>query len=98
TRASDLPISRGSLQYYPPQPPELGEDRFGVSAHTDFGMLTVLCQDDVGGLQLERPDGEWIAVPPVAETLVINVGDLLARWSNGRYRSTPHRVINSSGR
>ena len=98
TRHADLPISRGSLQFYPPQPSELGADRFGVSAHTDFGVLTVLCQDDIGGLELESLDGEWIAVPPIPSTMVVNVGDLLARWSNGRYRSTPHRVIITSGR
>ena len=98
TARSDRPVSRGSLQYYPPQAEELGEEQFGVGAHTDFGMLTVLGQDAVGGLQLQDLAGEWLAVPPIEGTLVINVGDLLARWSNDRYRSTPHRVINSSGR
>lgn len=93
----DLPISRGSLQFYPPQPPT-GKPRFGVAAHTDFGMITVLCQDAVGGLQLQRPNGEWVEVPPVAGTFVVNVGDLLNRWSNHRFRSTPHRVVNTSGR
>lgn len=95
---TDRPVSRGSLQYYPPQPEELGEEQFGVASHTDFGMLTVLGQDAIGGLQLQNLAGEWLAVPPIEGTLVINVGDLLARWSNGRYRSTPHRVINASGR
>ena len=98
TARSQRPVSRGSLQYYPPQPEEMGEEQFGVAAHTDFGMLTVLAQDAVGGLQLQDLAGEWLAVPPIAGTLVINVGDLLARWSNERYRSTPHRVINASGR
>lgn len=97
-RHTDLPVSRGSLQYYPPQPAELGVEQFGVAAHTDFGVLTVLCQDSLGGLQLQTLDGEWIAVPPIPGTLVVNVGDLLARWSNNRYRSTPHRVINASGK
>ena len=94
----DRPISRGSLQYYPPQPSAVMEPQFGVAAHTDFGMLTVLCQDAVGGLQLQRPNREWVEVPPVAETFVVNVGDLLNRWSNHRFRSTPHRVLNTSGR
>ena len=97
TTHADRPVSRGSLQYYPPQPEHLGEEQFGVAAHTDFGMLTVLGQDAVGGLQLQDLAGEWLAVPPIEGTLVINVGDLLARWSNDRYRSTPHRVINASG-
>ena len=95
---SDRPIFRGSLQYYPPQSADADEDQFGVSAHTDFGVLTVLCQDQVGGLQIQGLEGEWLAVPPIEGTLVINVGDLLARWNNGHFRSIPHRVINSSGR
>ena len=97
-RQSDQPVSRGSLQYYPPRPADAGPDRFSLAAHTDFGVLTLLAQDDNGGLQIQKPDGEWIAAPPIPGTLVINVGDLLGRWSNGHYRSTPHRVINTSGR
>ena len=97
-RRRDRPVSRGSLQYYPPQPAGAGEDRFGVAPHTDFGVLTVLCQDEIGGLEIRRLTGEWIAVPPIPGTLVVNVGDLLERWSNRRYRSTVHRVINRSGR
>ena len=97
-RHRDWPLSRGSLQYYPPPPPDAGKDRFGVAPHTDFGVLTVLCQDEVGGLQIRRPSGEWAEVPPIPGTFVVNVGDLLERWSRRRYRSTPHRVINSSGR
>lgn len=95
---TERPISRAALTYYPPQPPGLGTEQFGVAPHTDYGCLTVLAQDDVGGLQIERKDGVWIAAPPVPDTLVVNVGDLLARWSNGIFRSTPHRVVNSSGR
>ena len=97
-RHRDQPLSRGSLQYYPPHPRDAGDDRFGVAPHTDFGMLTVLAQDDVGGLEIQRLTGEWVAVPPLPDTLVVNVGDLLERWSNRRYHSTVHRVINRSGR
>ncbi len=92
------PLSRASLTYYPPQPENLGPDVFGVSPHTDFGVLTVLHQDEVGGLHVQDYEGEWVAAPPVPGTLVVNVGDLLARWSNSKLRSTPHRVINRSGR
>ena len=97
-RHRDRPVSRGSLQYYPPQPDGAAEDQFGVAPHTDFGVLTVLGQDEVGGLQIQRRDGEWAAMPPIPGTFVVNIGDLLERWSNRRYRSTVHRVINSSGR
>ena len=95
---TSMPLSRASLTYYPPQPETLGPEVFGVSPHTDFGVLTVLHQDDVGGLHVEDYEGQWVAAPPVPGTLVVNVGDLLARWSNGKLRSTPHRVINRSGR
>ena len=97
-RSIDRPISRASFVYYPPQPADLGEDQFGVGPHTDFGVLTVLCQDSVGGLQVQTLDGDWVAAPPIPGTLVVNVGDLLARWTGGAYRSTPHRVVNTSGR
>lgn len=92
------PMSRASFVYYPPQDDHLGPDQFGVAAHTDFGVLTVLCQDDVGGLQVQAASGDWVTAPPIPGTLVVNVGDLLARWTNDAYRSTPHRVVNSSGR
>ena len=97
-RFRDRPVSRGSLQYYPPQPDGAGEDQFGVAPHTDFGVLTVLCQDEIGGLEIQRRNGEWVAMPPIPGTLVVNIGDLLERWSNRRYHSTMHRVINASGR
>ncbi|MDH3663663.1 MAG: 2OG-Fe(II) oxygenase [Alphaproteobacteria bacterium] len=93
-----MPMSRASFVYYPPQDAALGPDQFGVGPHTDFGVLTVLCQDDVGGLQVQDAGGEWVSAPPIPGTLVVNVGDLLARWTNDSYRSTPHRVVNSSGK
>ncbi|HPF47129.1 MAG: isopenicillin N synthase family oxygenase [Alphaproteobacteria bacterium] len=97
-KTSDLPLSRGSFVYYPDQPREMGNDQFGVGPHTDFGVLTVLCQDDVGGLEVQNIKGDWIEAPPIDGTLIVNVGDLLHRWTNGQYKSTPHRVINRSGR
>jgi len=97
-RHCSRPLSRASFVYYPPQNGENGNRSFGVGPHTDFGVLTVLCQDRVGGLQVQSAGGEWMAAAPVAGTLVVNVGDLLARWTDGAYRSTPHRVINRSGK
>ena len=97
-RTSSTPLSRASYVYYPRQSEDLGEDQFGVGPHTDFGVLTVLCQDDVGGLQVEDINGEWIQAPPIPDTLIVNVADLLSRWTDGAYKSTPHRVVNSSGR
>lgn len=92
------PIARGSALYYPPQPPQMGAEQFGVGAHTDYGCLTLLWQDAVGGLQVQGRDGDWVTAHPIPDTLVVNVGDLLARWSNDRFVSTPHRVVNASGR
>lgn len=98
TRSWHRPISRGSVIYYPPQPPDMGERQFGVGPHTDYGCLTVLCQDDVGGLEVQRADGQWVRARPIEGTFVVNVGDLLMRWTNDGFASTPHRVVNSGGR
>ncbi|MCY4453862.1 MAG: hypothetical protein OXC01_18115 [Immundisolibacterales bacterium] len=97
-RTCARPLSRASLVYYPAQPEGMGADQFGVAPHTDFGVLTVLCQDEVGGLQVRDANGDWVHAPPIDGTLVVNVGDLLSRWTDGAYRSTPHRVVNRSGR
>lgn len=93
------PLARGQLVYYPPSTPEdESARRFGVAPHTDFGVLTLLMQDEQGGLQVRTPAGDWVEAPPIPGTLVCNVGDLLQRWSNDRLVSTLHRVINRSGR
>ncbi|MEO0388378.1 MAG: 2OG-Fe(II) oxygenase family protein [Pseudomonadota bacterium] len=97
-QTTDRPLSRASFVYYPAQDAALGPDQFGVGPHTDFGVLTVLCQDDVGGLQVLNVDGTWVEAPPIPGSLIVNVADLLARWTGGAYTSTPHRVVNSSGR
>lgn len=95
-RNAEVPLSRASFVYYPGQAESSDKPAFGVGPHTDFGLLTVLCQDHVGGLQVENSSGEWIEAPPIPGSLVVNVGDLLERWTDGAFRSTPHRVINSS--
>ena len=93
----DKPVSRGSLVYYPPQPADLGRQQFGVGPHTDYGCLTLVYQDAVGGLQVATRDGEWVTAVPIEDTFVVNIGDLMARWSNDHFKSTSHRVVNSSG-
>lgn len=76
--------------------PAADDASWGVGEHTDYGLLTLLAQDRLGGLQV-KSEGEWIEAPPVDGALVCNIGDMLDRLTGGWYRSTPHRVRNSSG-
>jgi isopenicillin N synthase-like dioxygenase len=94
----DKCIARGSALFYPPQPEGLGEEQFGIGAHTDWGVLTLLCQDEVGGLQVRSGNGEWVTAHPIPGTFVVNVGDCLEQWTNGRLLSNQHRAVNSSDR
>jgi isopenicillin N synthase-like dioxygenase len=80
------------LLHYPPAE-NVGEGQLGAGAHTDYGTLTVLFQDDRGGLQVQNLEGEWVDAPPIPGTVVINTGDLIERWSNDFFKSTPHRVV-----
>lgn len=74
-----------------------GEARWGVGEHTDYGLLTILKQDETGGLQV-KSRSRWIAAPPVPGAFLCNIGDMLDRMTGGRYRSTPHRVQNVTRR
>lgn len=92
------PASIMNVNYYPPTRDEPGTELSGIGAHSDYEAFAMLWQDDVGGLQIESPEGEWQAVEPLNNTLVINIGDLMSRWTNDRFRATRHRVINSKGK
>lgn len=85
------------MLHYPPQAKDAPDDAFGSAPHTDYGFITILCQDNSGGLEVRRTDGTWLAAPPLDGTWVVNVADMLSRWTNGRWQSTPHRVKNLSG-
>lgn len=89
------PLARGQLVYYPPSSDkDLADGRMGAAAHTDFGVLTMLAQDNSGGLQVRNASGDWIEAPPIDDSFVCNIGDLLEHWTNGALTSTLHRVIN----
>ncbi len=94
-REFDRPTEFLRLLHYWPQEPE--EDLYGAAPHTDYGFITLVAQDAVGGLEVRGRDGQWIAAPPIPGTFVLNVADILARWTGGVFVSTPHRVRNLSG-
>lgn len=84
------------MSHYPPA--ESGdEDQYGVAPHTDSSFLTMLAQSALPGLSIRLPSGEWIDAPVLPETFIVNSGDMLRRWTNHRFLSTPHRVINRNG-
>src|SRR5215813_12408898 len=84
------------LSHYPPVIAE--PNQFGIAPHTDANFLTFLAQTEIPGLQLRLPSGEWLDVPYVADSFAVNAGDMLHRWTNGRFKSTPHRALPPVGR
>ncbi len=79
------------FNYPPDTSPAAEENRWGVGEHTDYGLLTILRQDDAGGLEVKSKSG-WVAAPPIPGSLVCNIGDMLDRMTGGLYKSTPHRA------
>ncbi|ENU1215026.1 isopenicillin N synthase family oxygenase [Pseudomonas aeruginosa] len=90
----DNPMITTRLLHYPPQPRVGDGNQIGAGAHTDWGMITMLLQDDVGGLEVRNADGEWIRAPHIPNTFIINLGDMVPVLTRGIYRSNMHRVLN----
>ena len=94
----DQPMATLRLLHYPPQPPAADQGQIGAGEHTDYGNVTLLMTDEVGGLEVRRRDGTWLAAPVRPGSFICNIGDCLMRWTNDVYVSTPHRVVNRGGR
>ncbi len=90
------PLTNMTLLHYPPQAPD--EPGFGIHAHKDTDALTIIAPDPVGGLEVQTRDGGWITPDCPPGGFVVNIGDMLELWSGGRLVSTPHRVVNRSGK
>lgn len=94
---TDRPMSLVRMLYYPAQPGPFDETRMGTGAHTDHECFTILAQDSVQALQVRNHSGQWIDAPRIPGAYVVNIGDQMARWTNGFFASTYHRVANLSG-
>ena len=92
------PMAHMRVLHYPPQDAKSDKDQIGIGAHSDFECFTILCTDEVPALQVLSPDGNWVHAPPLKDCFIVNVGDLMARWTNNYFKSTVHRAINLSGR
>jgi isopenicillin N synthase-like dioxygenase len=84
------------LTHYPPVAAEANQ--FGIAPHTDANFMTFLAQTEVPGLQVRMPSGQWLDVPYVPDSYAVNSGDMMYRWTNGRFKSTPHRAVPPVGR
>ncbi|KDO23250.1 hypothetical protein SPRG_11180 [Saprolegnia parasitica CBS 223.65] len=94
----DRPMTVLRMLHYNAEASNLANGVIACGAHSDFGLLTLLSTDTEPGLQIEGRDGHWVDVPYVQDAFIVNVGDLAERWTNGLFRSTRHRVVNSTGR
>lgn len=90
------PAATLRIHRYPPQPTDAAPNLLGAGAHTDFGAITLLAQDDCGGLEVENAAGDWLRADPIPGTFVVNLGDMVKRWTNDLFHSNMHRVLNSA--
>jgi isopenicillin N synthase-like dioxygenase len=93
----ELPNMIQRFTHYPPRP-SYEDNEFSIAPHTDSGFMTLLAPSAVPGLSIRLPDGTWFEAPSDPDAFIVNGGDILRRWTNDRFLSTPHRAINASGR
>ncbi len=93
---TDKSQSAMRILHYPPYQKKAGDNiGGGIGPHIDYGFLTILAQDEVGGLEVQNSAGEWIAAPYIPGTFIINIGHMMQRWTNDQYKATLHRVKSS---
>ena len=90
--ACDNPTTTLRFLHYWPPPANMPES-VGIGAHRDYGLITLLMVDDCGGLEILDEDGKWMKVPVISNSIIVNIGDMLMLWTNGRFKSNIHRVI-----
>ena len=83
------------MSHYPPV--TAAKNQYGIAPHTDANFMTFVAQTPVAGLEVQMPNGKWLPVPYIANSFAVNSGDMLYRWSNGRFKSTAHRVVPPEG-
>ena len=91
---TDMPIAQMRLIHYPPLESTDSNEKLGIGTHTDYECFTLLLQDDTGGLELMNSAGRWIDAPPITDSIIVNIGEMMSRWTNGLFTATPHRVRN----
>jgi isopenicillin N synthase-like dioxygenase len=96
-RMTNKPMVTMRLIHYPPQSTVVDEEQLGCGAHTDYECFTLLSQSNHTALQILNKQGRWIDAVPKENTFVVNVGDLMQRWTNDEFTSTVHRVVNLTG-
>lgn len=92
------PLAVARVLHYPPQEGKIDEKQIGIGAHSDYECFTILCTDEKAALQVLNAAGQWIEAPPVEGAFIVNVGDMMERWTNNYFKSTIHRAINRSGK
>jgi len=98
TAKLERPMATLRLLHYPAASADAPRSQLGAGEHTDYGNITLLATDEIGGLEVKTRTGDWIAAQVIPEAYVVNIGDCLMRWTNDIYVSTPHRVVNRSGK